>query len=116
MGDDDFQHLNMVTIIDTEGRIIRQVFGIVYKPEDIIGPVRESLSSPGPSGALPLRSGGGLLETLKYLCYTYDETTGTYKFDYNFIGSVLMGLFMWLLVGGGAILYIKRAKRARRLE
>ena len=108
--DGTFEHLNMITIIDTSGRVHRQLYGIEYSVEDILKTVYNALESSGPMGALPVTGSSGLFDMLKLMCYTYDETTGTYRPDYTFIISVILGLSIQVIIVF-VVVYIFRGRQ-----
>ncbi len=94
-----FDHLNVVTIIDGEGRIFKHIYGIDFKPEEIVGPISE-LFTDGRI-ASKIKEPKGLLDRLILFCYKYDPVTGTYKLDVHVL-MVLLGIgasgFISLLV------------------
>ncbi len=100
--DDRFDHLNMVTIIDAKGRIYRQVYGLEFREEDILEPLAQALTT-DQEGIKPQPiKPTGLIDRLALLCYTYDETTGTYVLDYTLLMSFVLGL----VIQGVIVLFI----------
>ncbi|MBI3752784.1 MAG: SCO family protein [Deltaproteobacteria bacterium] len=84
-----FDHLNAVTIIDAKGRIYRHVYGLDFKPEDILGPVYQAAAEKLDYKQSSGHEGGGIIDRIILFCYKYDEKTGQYKLDYSFlIGTV----------------------------
>ncbi len=94
-----FDHLNVVTIIDGEGKIFKHIYGIDFKPEEILGPISELFANG--RIASKIKEPKGLLERLILFCYKYDPATGTYKLDVHVL-MVLLGVgvsgFISLLV------------------
>lgn len=105
--DGGFDHLNVVTIIDANGMIYRHVYGIDFKPEEILSPVYQA----GAGKPYYAKSSGhgdkGIIERIVLFCYKYDEKTGQYKLDYPFlIGTMLEAITITaiiLFVWGGNI-------------
>ncbi len=102
--DEGFDHINMVTIVDKEGKIYKQIYGLDFKPVEILEPLSQSINMVKPVVSKPL----SIIERIKLFCYKYDEATGKYKLDYGLlitasIGAVLqiatMGWFIYLLWG-----------------
>ncbi len=102
--DEGFDHINMVTIVDKQGKIYKQVYGLDFKPEEVLEPVSQSINMVTPVVSRPL----SIIERIRLFCYKYDEATGKYKLDYGLlitasIGAVLqiatMGWFIYLLWG-----------------
>lgn len=93
--DGGFDHLNVVSIIDANGMIYRHVYGIDFKPGDILGPVYQAETGTDYkkfSGA----EGVGIIDRLVLFCYKYDEKTGQYKLDYPFlIGTMLEAIVIF---------------------
>lgn len=87
----EFEHMNMVTILDSNGTIYKQVYGVVLEPADIL-PHLYGATEAGGSVLAPRPI--GLIERIKLLCYTYDKKTGTYRPDYGFLMVVALGLTM----------------------
>ena len=84
-----FDHLNVVTIIDGEGRIFKHIYGIDFKPEEIVGPISELFANG--RIASKIKEPKRLLDRLILFCYKYDPATGTYKLDVHVL-MVLLGI------------------------
>ena len=104
-----FDHLNMVTIIDDEGRIYKHIYGIDFEADEVLEPLYAIINrEEGP--ARPPDASAGVLDALKLLCYSYDEATGTYRPDYSF----LMTVGMWIVVqvvGVAFVIYLFKGRR-----
>ncbi len=105
--DGGFDHLNMITIIDGDGRIYSHIYGVDFGAEELLEPLTALINrkdAEKPSGS------EGLVDLVKLLCYSYDEATGTYRPDYTF----LMTVGMWILVqvvGVGFVIYLFKGRR-----
>lgn len=106
-----FDHLKVVTIIDAKGKIYRHIYGIDFKPKDILQPIYQSLSEK----ESPTKQSLSIIDRIKLLCSTYDESTGTYKADY----TLLMTLMLWITIQGVLVLvllYIFLGKNIKKAD
>lgn len=118
---DDYEHMNLVTIIGPDGRVFKQVYGAQFLPEDILGPLYGSIKYAGRPAPPWVKGGAGqggaemtLLDRIKLLCYTYDEVTGTYRLDYGFLIVVAVTAFVQTtILFVVAYIYMSRKKNKR---
>jgi protein SCO1/2 len=102
-----FDHVLQVTVVDGQGRIVRQVYGDRGLAKELADPVGRLLA-----GA-PLPPPGVLdqvVERIRILCTVYDPKTGTYRVDYSLALEVAGGLTFILAVA----LYMLNEWRVRR--
>lgn len=75
-----FDHLNQVTIVDADGRIVRQVYGETFTPADIAEPLKTLIAgAPLPAQTNTLVE---LVDRIRILCSVYDPVTGKYRTNY----------------------------------
>ena len=76
-----FDHLNQVTMVDAEGRIVRQVYGEKFTAKDIAEPLKLLITG----SAIPPQTSTvkELMERIRILCSVYDPKTGRYRTDYS---------------------------------
>lgn len=86
--DRKLDHMNLVTVVDKEGRVYRQLYGYALKPYEILQPVYQALASKEAAKSKPLT----IMDRIRLLCTTYDEKTGTYTVDYTFPVIFLLGV------------------------
>ena len=98
-----FDHMIQATVLDGEGKVYRQVYGMAPEPPALVEPLKEILWGKQVA-ATPIES---MLNNIKLFCTVYDPTTGMYRFDY----SIFIGLFIGLLTLGGTAWFIVRAWR-----
>ncbi len=92
-----FDHVTQTTIVDSEGKIYRHVYGDDFPLTMFIEPMKELIY--GVTRPLSL---GGLLDRIKFICTVYDPGAGRYRIDYGLtFGSVIAGVS--LLVFGGLL-------------
>lgn len=101
--DTGFDHPNMAIVIGPQGRIFKRLYGneiegtVLQKAvADSLDPEHEGYRARDP----------GFLGLLKYVCYTYDEKTGTYKLDFTFLMIVALGIIVQACLVG-FVLYIR---------
>ncbi|HHL39800.1 MAG TPA: SCO family protein [Deltaproteobacteria bacterium] len=116
-----FDHPNMVTVIGRDGAVVRQLFGAELDRAALAAAIEEAAGGEGEGDgreAEDAASGGGPPDLIKFLCYTYDEETGTYRLDYNFLMSVVVGVGIQLFMIYFVIhhVFIKGSRRAARLR
>lgn len=81
-----FAHANMVTVVDTEGRIYKHVYGQTFKSGDLIGPLKE-IAGIKPKGAVSkweYTSNLSFFGKVKLLCSRYNPSTGAYEIYYPY--------------------------------
>ncbi|MBI5467875.1 MAG: SCO family protein [Deltaproteobacteria bacterium] len=105
-----FEHLNMVSIVGADGAVYAQVYGLDFKPDELLSAIDKKQAMNGP-GALRT----GILDRIKLLCYTYDESTGTYRPDYTFLMSLVLGAFLQVFILFLA-LYLYRGSKKKSLK
>jgi protein SCO1/2 len=98
-----FDHMIQATLLDGEGRVYRQAYGMAPEPPALVEPLKELLYGKQVA-ATPIE---GMLNNIKLFCTVYDPTTGMYRFDY----SIFIGLFIGLVTLGGTAWFIVRAWR-----
>jgi protein SCO1/2 len=99
-----FDHLNQITMVDADGRIVRQVYGEKFTPKDIAEPLKLLITGSAiPAEASTVKE---LMERVRILCSVYDPVTGRYRTNYSvyfmiagfitFLGFLIyMSLNMW---------------------
>lgn len=101
-----FDHLAQTTIVDRNGIIYRQVYGVEIDTQSLVEPIKE-LVFDTPRGASLLRHWA---DTFKLFCTVYDPNSGRYRFDY----SILMTIFAGVLSLGAVAFFILREWRHSR--
>lgn len=75
-----FDHLNQVTFVDAEGRIVRQVYGESFTAQDIAEPLKAMVTgAPLPTQTSTIAE---LADRLRIICSVYDPLTGRYRTNY----------------------------------
>jgi protein SCO1 len=102
-----FDHLLQATLLDAEGRIVKQVYGETFEVTAFVEPLKALLAgTPLPVGGLD-----GALEKLRLLCTVYDPGSGSYRLDYALFAEMLGGL---LVIVATAVFLLQDRRQARR--
>ncbi len=103
-----FDHPNMAIVIGPDGRIFQRLYGVEIEGAALIDSIARSRELDSPQyGEAP----SGLIGFLKSLCYSYDERTGAYVPDYNFIAVVLLGFLVQCMMASIAVYVYYSAKK-----
>lgn len=87
-----FDHLIQSTIIDAEGSVFRQVYGIQFDTPHLIEPLKVLVFGEQESASLLDQ----ITARVKLFCTVYDPASDSYRFDY----SIFVGLATGILLGG----------------
>ena len=75
-----FDHLNQISLVDAEGRIVRQIYGETFNAADIAEPLKALVTgAPIPPQANTLAE---LADRVRIICSVYDPVTGRYRTNY----------------------------------
>ena len=101
-----FDHLAQTTVVDRDGIIYRQVYGVDIDTQSLVEPLKELVfDTPRSAGILD-----HWLDTFKLFCTVYDPTSDRYRFDYSILMTILVGV---LCLAGIATFILQEWKRAR---
>lgn len=87
-----FDHLIQASIVDADGIVYRQVYGIRFDTPHLIEPLKVLVF--GGHEATSLLD--GITARVRLFCTVYDPASDSYRFDY----SIFVGLVMGLVLGG----------------
>jgi protein SCO1/2 len=90
-----FDHLIQTTVVDKEGKIYRQIYGMNFDPSNLTEAMKELVFGLSPK-TLSLSS---LVNRVRLFCTVYDPSTGTYKFNYAMIFGMTVGVLMLSVAG-----------------
>ena len=101
-----FDHLTQTTVIDSDGRIYRQVYGVDIDKQSLIEPLKELVfDTPRSAGFIE-----HWISTFKLFCTVYDPNSDRYRFDYSIFMTLLAG---FLSLGAIATFIAREWRRAR---
>jgi len=110
--DNGFDHINLVTIVDKDGKIYKQVYGMDFKPQEVLQPIYESLAV---QKRAPLAQPSGMLSKVLLFCYKYNEATGEYEVDYPMVVTLLTGpVFLSVMIF--LIIYLFRGSERKEIR
>lgn len=92
-----FDHLIQSTILDKDGVVFRQVYGIQFEVPHLIEPLKVLVFGESPNDSLLTQ----LSSRIRLFCTVYDPASDSYKFDYSIFAGLLIGLVM-----GGFFIYL----------
>ena len=89
-----FDHLAQATVIDADGRVYRQVYGVDVETTALVEPLKELVfDTPRSAGFLE-----HWISTFKLFCTVYDPNSDRYRFDYSIFMAIIVGLLSLGLV------------------
>lgn len=94
-----FDHLTQTTILDSEGKVYKQIYGVDMPPPALVEPLK-ALALGEPAAAINLSQ---WVERIRLFCTIYDPRSGRYHFDYSLIvaalvGFLCLGSIAWFLI------------------
>ena len=101
-----FDHVAQVTIVDPDGRIVRQLYGETFDPASLTAALRAAATGT----PLPLQEVRTVLDRVRILCSVYDPATGLYRLDY----ALFIEIFAGITVLGAVAHYLLREWRRQR--
>lgn len=102
-----FDHVLQVSLVDAQGRLVRQVYGEKPAAEALGEPMKQLLIGAPLSQGLRLED---IVDQVRLLCTVYDPATGTYRVDYRIALEAAGGLTFILAIA----LYLFNDWRSRR--
>lgn len=103
-----FDHLNQVTIVDAEGKIIRQVYGEKFTAQDLVEPLKAMVTG----APIPPQVGtlDEIFQRIRILCSVYDPVTGRYRTNYALYFEIAGLITTIICVGFYAVASWRRRK------
>lgn len=92
-----FDHVTQTTILDSDGKVYRSVYGEDFPLQVFIEPLKDAIYGTSSSFSM-----SGIINRIKFICTVYDPGAGRYRIDYGLtFGSVIAALS--LLIFGGLL-------------
>jgi protein SCO1/2 len=98
-----FDHLIQTSILDRDGRVYRQVYGMRFPIPHLVEPLKELVFETGVRQPLF----ADLVNRVRLFCTVYDPASDTYRFRYD----IFVGLAIGLTLGALAIVAVVREWR-----
>ena len=102
-----FDHLSQTSVIDTDGRVYRHIYGADFTAPLLVEPLKQLTYG----GRIEMTSIEGLINRVRLFCTLYDPASGKYKFDYSIFIATALGA---LSLGGVAIVLVRSWLAHRR--
>jgi protein SCO1/2 len=107
-----FDHVLQLSLVDGEGRIVRQIYGERLAADELGEPLKQLLlGAPVPAADSPLT---GLMDRIRLLCTVYDPQTDTYRADYSLALEASGGLLFILAMAWYMLNEWRERRRAQR--
>ena len=84
-----FDHITQVSVLDRDGAVYRQVYGLNFELPWLVEPLKELVFNRPSSQGRPI---AGLLDRIRLFCTVYDPSSGRYHFDYSLFIQMAIGL------------------------
>jgi protein SCO1 len=98
-----FDHLSQITLLDAEGLVYRQIYGVKHDAPSLVEPLKELVFGKRTESTLV----EGWINNIRLFCTIYDPHSGRYEFDY----SIFIGIIMGILILGAIAVFIIREWR-----
>ena len=101
-----FDHLVQTTVVDGDGTIYRQLYGVDIGTQVLVEPLKELVfDTPRSAGLIE-----HWVSTFKLFCTVYDPNSDRYRFDYSILTTIVVGL---LCLGAIATFIVHEWRGAR---
>ena len=101
-----FDHLVQTTIVDRNGTVYRQLYGVDLETQAFVEPLKELVfDTPRSAGLID-----HWLSTFKLFCTVYDPNSDRYRFDYSIFTMIVVGV---LCLGSIATFIVREWRGAR---
>lgn len=104
-----FDHLIQASVLDGEGRVYRQVYGMNFETPHLIGPLKELVFGEPVSSSLLSQ----VTTKIRFFCTVYDPASDSYRYDYSVVMGFIIGL---LCVGTFGVLLAREWLRTLRAD
>ncbi len=94
-----FDHMIQITVLDGDGTVYRQIYGMAPELPALVEPLKEILWGKQVA-ATPI---GAWINNIKLFCTVYDPATGMYRFDLSpfiglGVGTLVLGALAWVII------------------
>ena len=107
-----FDHLVQASVLDADGRVYRQVYGVSFEMPQLVEPLKELVyATPADASLL-----AHLSNRVKLFCTVYDPASDRYRFDYSLFMGIFIGAVSLGSLGVVLVREWRRTRRSRRTE
>ncbi len=94
-----FDHLAQVTVVDSEGKIYRQIYGENFNPPVLVETLKEIVFGNTSSEM----SFTNFVNKARLWCTIYDPKSNTYRFDYSMVAGlgvtfIILAIFIYIII------------------
>lgn len=83
-----FDHMIQASVIDSNGRVFRQVYGMEFDTPHLVEPLKELVfGEPGSTSLLTQ-----VTTKIRFFCTVYDPASDRYRYDYSVVMGFVIGL------------------------
>lgn len=104
-----YDHLIQSTVLDAQGKVYRQVYGMDFQPAALADPLKELVFGQPVEGF----SISAMVDRVRLFCTVYDPATGTYRFNYGMVIGLALSAISLVVMG---ILLIRLWRKTLRAE
>lgn len=101
-----FNHLTQTTIVDRNGNVYRQLYGVDLGIQAMVEPLKELVFDTPRSAGLVEH----WISTFRLFCTVYDPNSDRYRFDYSILMTIVIGT---LCLGAIATFIVREWRHAR---
>tara|TARA_B100000959_G_scaffold276338_1_gene330961 strand:- start:2999 stop:3868 length:870 start_codon:yes stop_codon:yes gene_type:complete len=101
-----FDHLSQITLLDVDGKVYRQIYGVKYDSPHMVEPLKELVFGNHTKSNIV----DGWINNIRLFCTIYDPLSGRYEFDY----SIFIGIAIGIIILGGIATFIVREWRQNK--
>jgi len=83
-----FDHLSQITLLDDDGKVYRQIYGVKYEPPILVEPLKELIFG----NRTETNMVAGWIKNIRLFCTIYDPHSGRYQFDYSIFIGIILGI------------------------
>lgn len=93
-----FDHLSQISLLDADGKVYRQIYGVKYDPPILVEALKELIFDNRTDSDMV----SGWINNIRLFCTIYDPKSGRYEFDY----SIFIGIIMGIIILGSIAIFI----------
>lgn len=102
-----FDHINQVTVIDRDGKVYNQVYGVTFELPWLVEPLKQLVFNRPESAGHAIAS---LVDRVRLFCTVYNPASGRYEIDNSLFIQIAIGFIVVLSVA----VYLWRGFRPAR--
>ncbi|MDH5749540.1 MAG: SCO family protein, partial [Rhodospirillales bacterium] len=105
-----FDHLDQVTVIDSDGIVQTQVYGASFNTPLLVDPLKRIVFGT----STPYASLEDLIKKVRLFCTIYDPALDRYRFDYSIFIRLIVGATFLIALGSFLARELWRGRKRRK--